>query len=318
MSFLQGLFGGSKSKQQSGLDPRFANLFFGNYNTSNEIANNLGARQMAGMNTDWQSGADLTRNNAMSGPGFGSLGTAASALSAGTGFQPTQIGAPSPVTANTFLTGNVGAYMDPYQKQVADRTMQGLERQRQIAQVNDASRMTAAKAFGNDRRGIVDAQTNEAYDRNAADALAGLYSNGFSQASNLMQADQNRMLSADQFNVQQSLMAQQSNQNAGLQGQQLANSAAQGLANVGQMQQGAGFDAANAMMGIGQQQQQLDQAQLDAYRNLDQERMAIRNQALGINVGGGSGMTSSGSSSSSAGALNSISNLFFGGRGIRG
>lgn len=302
-NFLQQIFGGSSSKQQSGLDPRFANLFFGNVDSANQVANNLGVRQLAGMNTDWQSGADLTRNTATSGPGFGSMGTAASALSAGTGFQPTQIGAPSAVQANTFLTGNIGAYMNPYQQQVADRTMQGLERQRQIAQVNDASRMTAARAFGNDRRGIVDAQTNEAYDRNAADTLAGLYSTGFNQATGLMQADQNRMLNADQFNVQQSLMAQQANQNAGLQGQQLANSAALGLANVGQMQQGAGYDAANAMMGIGQQQQQLNQAQLDAYRNLDQERMAIRNQALGMNVGGGSGMTSSGSSNSYSGGF---------------
>jgi hypothetical protein len=51
------------------------------------------------------------------------------------------------------------------------------------------------------------------------------------------------------------------------------------------------------MMGIGGQQQQLNQAQLDAYRNLDLERQQLRNQALGINVGGGSGMTSSSSSS---------------------
>jgi hypothetical protein len=66
------------------------------------------------------------------------------------------------------------------------------------------------------------------------------------------------------------------------------------------MQQGAGYDAANAMMGIGGQQQQLNQAQLDAYRNLDQERQAIRDRALGLNVGGGSGMTSSSSASSSS------------------
>lgn len=301
MSFLQGLFGGSKSTQQSGLDPRFANLFFGNYNTSNEIANNLGARQFAGMSNDWNAGADIVRNNAVNGAGFGSLNSAAQSLGAATGYRPQQ------VQADSFLTGNLGAYMNPYQQQVTDRTMQGLERSRQMAQVNDAARMTAARAFGNDRRGIVEAQTNEAYDRNSADTLANLNSTGFGQAASLMQADQNRALTA-----------QQANQNAGLQGQQLNQGAAVNLANVGQMQQGAGYDAANAMMGIGGQQQQLTQAQLDAYRNLDQERMAIRNQALGINVGGGSGMTSSGSSSSSAGALNSVSNLFFGSKGIRG
>jgi hypothetical protein len=301
MSFLQGLFGGSKSTQQSGLDPRFANLFFGNYNTSNEIANNLGARQIAGMSNDWNAGADIVRNNATNGAGFGSMNSAAQSLGAATGYRPQQ------VQADSFLSGNLGAYMSPYQQMVTDRTMQGLERSRQMAQVNDAARMTAARAFGNDRRGIVEAQTNEAYDRNAADTLANLNSTGFNQAASLMQADQNRAFAA-----------QQANQQAGLQGQQLNQGAAVNLANVGNMQQGAGYDAANAMMGIGGQQQQLTQAQLDAYRNLDQERMAIRNQALGINVGGGSGMTSSGSSSSSAGALNSVGNLFFGSKGIRG
>jgi len=301
MSFLQGLFGGSKSKQQSGLDPRFANLFFGNYNTSNEIANNLGARQIAGMSNDWNAGADIVRNNAVNGAGFGSMNSAAQSLGAATGYRPQQ------VQADSFLTGNLGAYMNPYQQQVTDRTMQGLERSRQMAQVNDAARMTAARAFGNDRRGIVEAQTIEAYDRNAADTLANLNSTGFNQAASLMQADQNRAFAA-----------QQANQNAGLQGQQLNQGAAVNLANVGNMQQGAGYDAANAMMGIGSQEQQLNQAQLDAYRNLDQERQAIRDRALGLNVGGGSGMTSSGSSSNSVGALNSVSNLFFGSKGMRG
>jgi hypothetical protein len=274
-------FSGSKQKSQSGLDQRFGNLFFGNYNTSNEIANNLGARQFAGMSNDWNAGADIVRNNAVNGAGFGSLNSAAQSLGAATGYRPQQ------VQADSFLTGNLGAYMNPYQQMVTDRTMQGLERSRQMAQVNDAARMTAARAFGNDRRGIVEAQTNEAYDRNAADTLANLNSTGFGQAASLMQADQNRALTA-----------QQANQNAGLQGQQLSQGAAVNLANVGNMQQGAGYDAANAMMGIGGQQQQLNQAQLDAYRNLDQERQAIRDRALGLNVGGGSGMTSSSSGTS--------------------
>jgi hypothetical protein len=269
-----------KSQSQSGLDPRFGNLFFGNVNAANDVANNLDARQIAGMSNDWNAGADIVRNNATNGAGFGSMNSAAQSLGAATGYRPQQ------VQADSFLTGNLGAYINPYQQQVTDRTMQGLERSRQMAQVNDAARMTAARAFGNDRRGIVEAQTNEAYDRNAADTLANLNSTGFGQAASLMQADQNRAFAA-----------QQANQQAGLQGQQLNQGAAVNLANVGNMQQGAGYDAANAMMGIGGQQQQLNQAQLDAYRNLDLERQQLRNQALGINVGGGSGMTSSSSSS---------------------
>lgn len=294
-NFFQNLFGGSSSKQQSGLDPRFGNLFFGNVESANNVANNLDARQIAGMSNDWNAGADIVRNTASNGAGLGSMNTAANALRQGTNYQPQQ------VQAGSFLTGNINSYMNPYMDQVAGRAMQGIERGRQMAQVNDAARMTAAKAFGNDRRGIVDAQTNEAYDRNAADTMANLYSSGFNQAQGIMQADQNR-----------ALQAQQGNQNAGLQGQQLNQGAAVNLANVGNMQQGAGFDAANAMMGIGSQQQQLTQAQLDAQRNLELERMQIRNQALGLNVGGGSGMTSSGSSNSSEGVIKTLGNLIFG------
>jgi len=303
-NFIQTLFGGSSQKQQSGLDPRFGNLFFGNVESANNVANNLDARQIAGMSNDWNAGADIVRNTAQRGAGLGSLNTAAGALSQATNYQPQQ------VQAGSFLTGNVGAYMNPYLDQVAGRAMQGIERGRQMAQVNDAARMTAARAFGNDRRGIVDAQTNEAYDRNAADTMANLYSSGFNQAQGIMQADQNR-----------ELQAQQMNQSAGLQGQQLNQAAAGSLANVGNMQQGAGFDAANAMMGIGSQQQQLTQAQLDAQRNLELERMQIRNQALGLNVGGGSGMTSSGSSNSTGGIIpglygkEGMGKLFFGAMG---
>jgi hypothetical protein len=40
--------------------------------------------------------------------------------------------------------------------------------------------------------------------------------------------------------------------------------------------------------------------------------MAIRNQALGLNVGGGSGMTSTQQNSSSQGVLGTLGGLFFG------
>ena len=45
-------------------------------------------------------------------------------------------------------------------------------------------------------------------------------------------------------------------------------------------------------------QQGFSQQQLDAIRNLPLEQQQILNQALGINVGGGSGMQSSSSGSS--------------------
>lgn len=295
MGFMQSVFGGST--QKSGLDRDFKNLFTSNVGSVQNDAANLQARQFAGFTPDWLQGAQMIRNTAQSGPGFGAMNTAAGALSNSLGYTPQQVNAGPGVGAQSFLKANVGAYMSPYLDQVANRFMQGNERARQMAQVNDAAKMTAAGAFGNSRRGIVDSQTNEAYDRNSMDSLANIYNQGFGQATNLIQNDQNRALTADQFNASQNMQAQMANQNAGLQGQQLNQGAAVNLSNVGGAQQTAGFLAGQAMQGIGTEQQQLSQAQMDAIRNLPLERQQMIQQALGLNVGGGSGMTSSATSS---------------------
>jgi hypothetical protein len=295
MSFMQTLFGGST--QKSGLDRDFKNLFTGNVGSVQNDAANLQARQFAGFTPDWLQGAQMTRNTAQNGPGFGSVNTAAGALSNSLGYNPQQVNAGPGVGAQSFLNANVNAYMSPYLDQVANRFMQGNERARQMAQVNDAAKMTAASAFSNSRRGIVDSQTNEAYDRNSLDSLANIYNQGFGQATNLIQGDQNRALTADQFNAEQAMRAQMANQNAGLQGQQLTQGAAVNLANVGGAQQTMGYQAGQAMQGIGTEQQQLSQAQMDAIRNLPMERQQMIQAALGLNVGGGSGMTSTSKSS---------------------
>jgi hypothetical protein len=57
-----------------------------------------------------------------------------------------------------------------------------------------------------------------------------------------------------------------------------------------------GFAGAQQLSGLGQMQQQYTQQQLDAIRNLPLEQQQIINQALGLNVGGGSGQTSTSTS----------------------
>jgi len=59
-----------------------------------------------------------------------------------------------------------------------------------------------------------------------------------------------------------------------------------------------GLTGARALAEQGLLRQGLSQQQLDAIRNLPLEQQQILNQALGINVGGGSGMQSSSSGSS--------------------
>ena len=97
-------------------------------------------------------------------------------------------------------------------------------------------------------------------------------------------------------NQQAALQAALANQGAGLQANQQGITAASQLANAATNLQNLGFGQANQLRDQGLLQQGFSQQQLDAIRNLPLEQQQILNQALGINVGGGSGMQSSSSS----------------------
>ena len=114
------------------------------------------------------------------------------------------------------------------------------------------------------------------------------------------QAAQNQM---SQFNAANFLQANLANQGAGLQANQQRLGAASQLANIAGQGQQMGLLGAQALQQAGGMQQGFSQAQLDAIRNLPLEQQQILNQALGINVGGGSGMQSSSSGSSFGGSL---------------
>ena len=107
------------------------------------------------------------------------------------------------------------------------------------------------------------------------------------------QAAQNQM---GQFNAQNFLQANLANQGAGLTANQQRLGASGQLANIANQGQQMGLTGAQALQQSGALQQGFSQQQLDAIRNLPLEQQQILNQALGINVGGGSGMQSSSSS----------------------
>lgn len=77
---------------------------------------------------------------------------------------------------------DIQRYMSPYQQQVIDASMAQLGQQRQQAFSDLDSRIAARKAFGNDRRGILEAELAGEYDRNAGSMLAGLLNQGYGQA----------------------------------------------------------------------------------------------------------------------------------------
>jgi hypothetical protein len=159
--------------------------------------------------------------------------------------------------------------------------------QQQTALANQAA-LNQASQFG------ASAANQAALSNQAALNQAGQFGAGASnQAALANQAAQNQIA---QQNAANFLQANLANQGAGLSANQQRIAASGQLANISQGGQQMGFAGANQLAQQGAVQQQFSQAQLDAIRNLPLEQQQILNQALGINVGGGSGMQSTSSS----------------------
>lgn len=86
-----------------------------------------------------------------------------------------------------FGAEDIQAFMNPYESDVVQQSLQDIERSRQMAALQDAGRATAAKAFGGSRYGVQEALTNEAALREAARTAGQLRSAGFGQAARLAQ-----------------------------------------------------------------------------------------------------------------------------------
>jgi hypothetical protein len=161
--------------------------------------------------------------------------------------------------------------------------------QQQAALANQSTGLAAAQA--NQDAMLKAALANQGYDFN----VGQLNTQNQQQANLANQAAQNQIAQANANNFLQANLA---NQGAGLQANQQQISASGLLANIAGQGQQMGFAGANQLANQGAVQQQFSQAQLDAIRNLPLEQQQILNQALGINVGGGSGMQSRSSGSS--------------------
>lgn len=343
------------------------------------------------------------------------------------------------ITAGSFLNQNIQQYMNPYTQAVTDQSLADLERSRQLQQQQTSAQATAAKAFGGSRQGVAEAETNRAFDENAARLVAQQNAAAYQAAQQASEADLARQMQAQQLNqaqdaattqqalalsgqfglanqdaairtqlanqgvdvqygltnaqlkqqaaianqqaalqaalsnqgfdfnvgqlntqnqqqvnlanqaarnqagqfgasaqnqaalanqaalnqagqfgagamnqaslanqaarnqvglqnAQNFLQANLANQGAGLTSNQQRLGASGQMANISQAGQNMGFAGAENLATIGNQQQQLSQQQLDAIRNLPLEQQQIINQALGLNVGGGSGVQSSSTS----------------------
>jgi hypothetical protein len=83
----------------------------------------------------------------------------------------------------------VGAYMNPYQQEVIDRTQQDIERQRQMAMNTLGAQATRAGAFGGSRQGVAEGVMAGEYGRMAGDIAAQQRQTGYTQAMDAAMRD---------------------------------------------------------------------------------------------------------------------------------
>lgn len=80
---------------------------------------------------------------------------------------------------------NVQGFMSPYQENVVDATMRRLAQSRAERDAETRARLASSRAFGNERRGVYEAQLAAEQDLNTQQAIANLYQQGYGQAAGL-------------------------------------------------------------------------------------------------------------------------------------
>lgn len=302
---------GGSSGGGSQLDPKMRDAFLANVTRATGVAENLGGRQFADWNPDQATALTYARGAAdPNSEAFRNVSNAGSIASRAGNYQyervnPEQLNRRSirDVSGGSFLNQNIDAYMNPYTQGVIEQGQKDIERGRQIAQLSDADQAVRAKAFGGSRQGVAEAETNRAYSETANKFIADQRQKAYEAATGLQSQDLARQLQANLANQGVDLStgtlntnlrqgASLANQQAGLTANQQRIAAAQALAGIGGQQQGMQIAGGNNLLSYGDRQQKYMQDQLDAIRNLPLEQQQIINQALGLNVGGGSGATS--------------------------
>lgn len=131
--------------------------------------------------------------------------TATSALSdRARGMFDTEIDRLRGMEYNPVGSEDIARFSNPYQQDVIDSTMGQLGQNRLVARNQQMSDIGKAGAFGDDRRGIMEAELEGQQDRTAASTLAGLNSANYGQARDAAMAE-NGNQNAYGLNIQQLL-----------------------------------------------------------------------------------------------------------------
>lgn len=97
------------------------------------------------------------------------------------GLQASMVGTGASMGYNP-TSSDIQGMMNPYTENVISTAQNDLERQRQMTMNSVGASATAAGAFGGDRHGIVEAETNRGYADAGAKMAAGLRAQGFDNA----------------------------------------------------------------------------------------------------------------------------------------
>lgn len=238
-----------------------------------------------------QGGIDMT-NTALGGA-MGIAGRAA-------GYNPMMVqgpNGPQNVTAGSFLSGDVGAYMDPELERTVALNEQGQRRGINIQAQGNSDAARGVGAFGGSRHGVTDAVLRSEGENAIALNSANQRGAAFQNASARMAQDQASALQAALANQQAGLSTEQmrlqastANQNAGLAGAGLNLQAGSLLNQIGQTSSDTAGRNALLQTQLGANERTVAQAQQDqkaaqwAEKNggYDTEMLNLRLAALGM------------------------------------
>ncbi len=239
------------------------------------------------------------------------LSGSSGALSGGTGYANQagnlygQFGGmtPSDIGTSSLPQTDLSGYMNPFQQNVTDATMNELRRQQNISDLGVRDQAMAARAWGGDRMQVQQAENNRGYNDMRAKVLANLNTANFNNAQQMAQTDAARKLQADSSNQNMRYGMSQAGAGglAGL-GQGGIQAGLGGLSNLANMGFGFGNELNKNQLMAGSMQQQLMQSIIDAskgqyagWSGAPQNSAEMLSKLLGgINIGNaGSGTSTS-------------------------
>ncbi len=222
--------------QTQALNPFIQDILARNYGAAQQVASipyqAYGGPRIAQFRPTEQQAFDVATQAATQQVGMPQLQQATQVAQRAAGYSPQQ------------FQQDVSGFMSPFQSSVIDATMARLAQNRAERDAATKAQLAASKAFGNERRGVYEAQLAAEQDLNTAQTLADLYNRGYTQAAGFAQ---------------------------GLPGQQLAG--AQALAGYGQQALGNQQAYAAMLQGVGQTQRGMAQQNIDlAYQDFLAQR----------------------------------------------